>query len=162
MNALLGRCFVAATLSTCGVVALAYFHERVTAADIVLIAAIASVLASIAASFLRSPRQFRRALFERCWYCIVVPLCVAAMVALLLLRVFFLLFKLSLKLIIWLVVSAAYLFFPIDLIPDLIIGLGQIDDLIVFVSIGFWAFSAGAKDELRSVMRVSRPVTPFP
>lgn len=35
--------------------------------------------------------------------------------------------------VLFLVFAIAYLVFPIDLIPDALVGLGQVDDAIVFV-----------------------------
>lgn len=130
--------------------------------DISIIAVAASLLTSIGASLLRDPRQFLTALFERIRYCIVVPLCVGTICLLIAIRIILLLFKLSTKIAIWLLVSISYFLLPIDIIPDFLIGLGQIDDLLLFIGIGYWALSAGLKSELRSRMALTRPETPFP
>jgi uncharacterized membrane protein YkvA (DUF1232 family) len=156
------RALVAATLSFISLHALANVHGRVTLGDILLLAGIASFLTTVLASLHRDPAQFARALYERIRYAVVVPLCALLMLGLFCVRLLFLLFKLSLKLVVWLVVSVAYLLLPVDLIPDLFLGLGQLDDILLFISLGFWVLSSGIKAELRSRISIAHPTTPFP
>ena len=55
-----------------------------------------------------------------------------------------------------------YLISPIDLVPDFFIGVGQIDDFLLFFGVIFWAFSTGVSMQLRKSITILRPITPFP
>jgi uncharacterized membrane protein YkvA (DUF1232 family) len=162
MSTLHVRLIGTASLGAIGAGVLARLQGSLSLGDALAVGLAASLLTSVAASFFRNPGQFLTALYERVRYALLVPLAFLTVLLLFAFRIFLLLFKLSLKLLIWLVVSAAYLFLPIDVIPDFIIGLGQIDDIIVFISLGAWAFSAGVKEEIRTALALRRPQTPFP
>lgn len=162
MSIILFRATVSAVVAVSAFLALVSFQGRVSLGDLVLIGVASAIVTFAFASFARSPIQFSCAVYERAKYLIVVPFCVALVVGLTLFRVVFVLFKLSLKVFIWLFASVAYLVMPIDLIPDFLIGLGQLDDIILFFTLGFWIFSSALSNAARSTIEVSRPATPFP
>jgi hypothetical protein len=136
--------------------------HQISGLDLLVISVASAVLAKILASFFRSPSQFVAALWQRIAFIIWTPIAVLAMVVLFLIRVGFLVFKLSFKLLIWAIVGLAYLILPIDLIPDFILVLGQIDDILLIVGLAFWFFSASSMIELRASIRSRRPKVPFP
>jgi hypothetical protein len=162
MSPILLRSLATVLVAIAALLALAHFQKKVSLGELLLIGIAAAIASTVIASFARSPAQFLLALYERVRYAVVVPLCLIIMIGLLLFRLFFIIAKLSLKAIIWLVVSAAYFILPIDLIPDFIIGLGQIDDVLLFITLGVWAFGSGLSSAARDTIEVTRPTTPFP
>lgn len=110
----------------------------------------------------RDPMQFCQAIWERAIYVTLVPFSLAMVAGLFLLSVAFILFKLSFKAIVVLAVWLIYLIFPIDLIPDFVPVLGQIDDALVLISLCIWISSASARRALFKTIQLRRPRTPFP
>ena len=134
----------------------------ITLGDFLMIVAGVALGTTILLSLLRDPRQFGRALWERTVFTFWVPLACALIVAVFCLRIGFILFKISLKLILAGVAAVAYVLFPIDLVPDFLLGLGQIDDILIVISLAVWAMGAAVSESLRTSIRVARPSTPFP
>lgn len=156
------RATVAAAIAVTAFFALVMQQGSASLGDLLLIASASSLMTLLLASFVRSPKQFARALFERVYYCVIVVLCVLIRLFLFALRIFLILLKLSLKFAIAAAAAIAYVVMPLDVIPDFIVGLGQIDDLLVVISLSVWAFTFGVTDEMRSAITGNRPKTPFP
>ena len=91
-------------------------------------------------SLLRSPQQFVVALLERAKL-IYALLAVLALVVLAILQ--YLVARIG-RLIIAMIISAVYGISPIDVIPDIFLGLGQLDDIGVFLGSFYWALRAGS------------------
>jgi hypothetical protein len=134
----------------------------VTLGDILGIAAVISLLSVALQSMCRDPMQFSQAIWERAVYVTLVPFSLAIVVGLFLLSIAFILFRLSFKAIVVLAVWLIYLVFPVDLIPDFVPVLGQIDDALVLISLCIWIISASARRALFKTMQLRRPKTPFP
>lgn len=156
------RPIAAAALSMSALLAMRLLQRPFTLGDLLVIAAASGLAVSIFASIFRNPKQFASAIFERFRYAIVVPTCAFIIVGLWIFRIFFIFFKLFLKAIIAATVAIAYVVMPIDLIPDFILGLGQLDDIFLVVTLTIWAFSIGLTESLRSSIQIYRPTTPFP
>lgn len=131
-------------------------------ADLLVIAMASAFIGMIVGSFCRSPSQFLTASWERIVFLMWTPIAVMLIIGLFALRIGFLMFKLSLKLIISAIVGIAYLLMPFDIIPDFILGLGQIDDLFLIVGLALWAFSAASMEGLRASITSKRPSVGFP
>lgn len=157
-TALLAQTFTTAVIAATAVVVIGRVQQSMTLGELLLIAIVAGALSYVIASLARGPGQFCIAAYERLKYLIVVPFSMA----LALLAIFARLFVVLLKLLIFVVTSLIYVLFPLDLIPDIIPLLGQIDDLLIVIGLGTWAFSAGARDGVRNAIVVFRPTTPFP
>ena len=130
--------------------------------DLLAITVSASLLTAMALSLATSPAQFFRAMIERVVYVVWVPVCLALVIAILVFRIGFLLFKIGLKMVIGLFLWLIYFLFPIDLIPDFILGLGQLDDLFLLVTVVVWGASHAMTDDLLKSLSIRRPVTDFP
>lgn len=137
-------------------------HLRITLLDFLVIAIGVSFVTTVLLSMLRGPRQFAQALWERVVFTLWVPVACTAIIAVFILRIGFILFKISLKLILAGVAAIAYVLMPIDLVPDLLFGFGQIDDIMIVISLAVWAMGAAISDSLRASITVTRPQTPFP
>jgi hypothetical protein len=133
--------------------------------DAVVLLAIGWISGFFLASFYRGPRQFFAAVGERVAW--ILGLC-----GVLLMRAGGVLFSLTARLariVIALIAITVYGLSPIDLIPDVLIGPGQIDDVVFALVVGWWALFAtakGVKYEVREkshdVMERLRVTTPFP
>ena len=135
---------------------------QISGLDLIIISIVSATLGIILGSFSRSPSQFARATWQRLLFMLWTPIAILMILTLFAVRIGFLMLKLSLKLLIAAVVGLAYLVMPIDLVPDFLIGLGQIDDLFIITSLTFWAFSAAAMGGLRSSIVSRRPTIDFP
>lgn len=135
---------------------------RLSGMDLVAISTASAAIGMALGSFCRSPAQFTIALWQRVVFVVWTPMAILLMLALLAVRIAFLMLKVSLKLLIWVLVSVVYLLMPIDLIPDFFIGLGQVDDFLLIVSLAFWVFGAAAMGELRGSIASRRPTVAFP
>lgn len=140
----------------------AQLHQQITVVDFLAIACGVAFVTTILLSVLRGPRRFAQALWERIVFTIWVPIACALIVAVFLFRIGFILFKISLKLILAGIVAVAYVLMPIDLIPDFLLGFGQIDDILIVISLAVWAMGAAISESLRASIKVTRPQTPFP
>lgn len=133
-----------------------------TLGDILAVSALSAAAGGALLSFLRGPGQFATALWERIVFVVWVPVACVLIIALFAFRIFALMMKLAVKAIITLIGIVAYVVFPVDLIPDILLGLGQIDDLIVTIALVSWFMSAGISAELKDSIQSRRPSTPFP
>ncbi len=156
------RIILPVVLSIGATFALIQLQGRISLGDVLLIGVVSSVATAVGLSFLRAPAQFIRALFERIGYMIWVPLAVSLMLAVVVLRIAFVIFKLLLKALVALVLAVVYLVFPLDLFPDFFIGLGQIDDILIIISVVVWVASSAAIQSLKASISVRRPITAFP
>lgn len=141
---------------------LLHLQASVSLGDLLGLGAAASLTTLIACSFLRSPAQFCLAAYERLRYIVLVPVCSCLMLAVLVFRIAFLLFKLAFKAALAFALWLLYLVSPIDLIPDLIPVLGLIDDIVLFLSVSIWVAGSALTSGLRTQISVSRPTTSFP
>jgi amino acid transporter len=161
----LARTVGSAALASVAILLLFAKQQTLSLGDLLLIAIVASLFVTIITpmfvSFLRKPDQFMRALEERARYAIAVPVGALLLLYVLIFRIMFILFKLSIKMA-KIVLGIIYVIIPFDLIPDFIIGLGQLDDVIIFISVVIWALSPGIKKSIRASIDVNRPTTPFP
>ncbi len=140
----------------------AQVHQRITVLDFLVIACGVAFITTILLSVLRGPRQFAKALWERIVFTLWVPIACALIIAVFIFRIGFILFKISLKLILAGIAAIAYVLMPIDLIPDFLLGFGQIDDIMVVISLAVWAMGAAVSESLRASITITRPQTPFP
>jgi uncharacterized membrane protein YkvA (DUF1232 family) len=93
---------------------------------------------------------------------ILVPIYFCALGAVVLVHTLLIVLKLSLRVFIVFLGTVVYSLWPFDIIPDVLIGLGQIDDLLVFFGLMLWAIKAGVSKQLRIAITVNRPTTQFP
>ncbi|MEM5474601.1 DUF1232 domain-containing protein [Hoeflea sp. AS60] len=137
---------------------LAFASGVLTLGDMVLSLAISLPTLLVVYSFVEAPAQFMDALWgwlRFSWQAIAGLFMILTSIFVTIVSV---LFRMGLKLLIGIV----YLVFPVDLIPDFIIGLGQLDDLMVFIILFIWALSSGIRAEGISMIRFSFPDVPFP
>lgn len=156
------RAFLSLVVAGGAFYVLAQHHHQVTVLDFLAIACGVALVTTILLSLLRGPRQFTRALLERIVFTIWVPTACVLIIALFLFRIGFILFKISLKLILAGIAGIAYVLMPIDLLPDFLLGFGQLDDIMIVFTLAVWAMSAAVSESLRASITVTRPRTPFP
>lgn len=136
--------------------------RSVSMGDLIAISAVSWGASAILLSFSRSPSQFIAALSERGLYIVRTPVYLFLILMIFCVRVGIIFLKLSIKSMIWLFGSIIYFLFPIDLIPDFVVVLGQMDDIFVAISLGFWVFATAMTSDLRRSIEISRPKTSFP
>lgn len=140
----------------------ARFTSSITFGDLLLIAVGVTILTKIIFSFFNNPSIFLKALWERIVFVVWVPIALSIIVFTFALRLSLILLKISLKLLIAALVAFVYLIFPVDLIPDFLLGLGQIDDVLLIITVAVWGMSHAIKESLLTSIRVARPKTQFP
>jgi uncharacterized membrane protein YkvA (DUF1232 family) len=133
--------------------------------ETIILVFIGSVFSFSILSFLRSPSQFFRALIER----IIRPF---AILMILVVRIYGLIMSVFLRsgrLIIALFVSIAYGVWPIDLIPDILVGPGQLDDGVVTLLTMYWALffgkvviSESVRETAKGINEATKISTKFP
>lgn len=157
-----GRLLITCLLSVGGGLFLISHTLTISVGDLLLIAVASSVITAILASFLRDPQQFCLALSERTKYAVLVVMNSCVICVLFAVRILTVIAKISIRLLIALLGSVIYVLFPLDIIPDFIFTLGQIDELIVFFGLFLWAFNIGVTKHLQTSMRVNKPIARFP
>jgi hypothetical protein len=133
-----------------------------SAVDLLVMALASAVIGKVFSSFIRSPRRFILATWQRIIFIIWTPIAVLLMLMIIFFRIFMLLFKLSIGILIKLTIGIVYFLFPIDLIPDVLLGPGQIDDLLVMIGVVSWIISGTAMHSLRSSVASVRPTIDYP
>ena len=142
------RPMAAAALSISALLVVRLLQRSLTLGDLLVIAAASGLVVSVFASIFRGPKQFASAVFERVRYAIIVPVCALLMIGLLIFRIGFIFFKLSIKVVIAAIAAIAYVVMPIDLVPDFILGLGQLDDISIVGTLAIWAVSMSMNESL--------------
>ncbi len=156
------RSIVSSTFTVVAMIVLFSAQDSLSLGDLLITALFASLLTSWLVSFVKSPSQFLLALFERARYVIIVPLCVVLIFGLLIFKFLFIVFRLSFKAVMAVILWLIYLIFPIDLIPDILPFLGYVDDVFIFISIWIWVVSSAASLSLKESIDIMRPNTLFP
>ncbi len=163
MNAqVIFRSITSAVIAATAILSLAKTQGSLSLGELLIVALSASILTSGLGSLVRSPSQFFRAVFERIRYAILVPTCISLLIGLFCFRIAFIILKLSIKGLLALTLWFLYLISPIDLMPDFIPILGQIDDIMLLVTIVVWLASGEISKNLRASIAIHRPTTPFP
>lgn len=129
-----------------------------TLGDMALALALSLPVLMVVYSFYESPGQFMEALWGWFRFLFQAVAGLSMILASIFIIIVSVLFRMGFKLLIGIV----YLVFPIDLIPDFFIGLGQLDDLMVFIVLFIWALSSGIRAEGINMIRFSIPNVPFP
>lgn len=156
------RALISFPLAVAALFIVAQDQQVISFGDFLAISIGVAVATAIFLSFFRNPHQFVRALWERAVFTVWVPVACTLIIGTFFFRIAFFLFKVSLKIIIASVIAIAYVLLPIDIMPDFILGLGQIDDIFVVIALAVWAMGAAISESLRTSISVVRPKTPFP
>lgn len=140
-------------------------HQHLRIVETLIIVLFGSFICFSFFSFLKNPKQFFQALKE--W--IIRPFAVLLIIFLKLFGITFSLFTRTLKLIIALIVIIGYGAWPLDLIPDIIFGLGWLDDIAVTLLVLYWAltfgkiaFSANLNSLAKHLNEITKVKTKFP
>ena len=143
----------------------AFITPHLGVVDALVLIGVGIFLASFLNSFLRAPRQFFEAVVERLVWAVAVFWAIILNVLAILISVAGRL----IRVVVAIVISAVYGVFPIDLLPDLILGVGWMDDGLLFLGTMYWALFAGTKvvkyslrENARNVVRNAAITTPFP
>lgn len=142
-----------------------FISNSFTIVDTLILIFAATITSIVFCSFVRSPNQFFKALIER----LLRPMALILALALKIFGLFIALFLRSIRLLFCLVIAIVYGVWPIDLIPDLILGIGWADDVVVTIAMiyigligGKFVISTGIKENARGLIEISRVKTPFP
>ena len=134
----------------------------VSMADLLVVALASAAIGRVFSSFIRSPSRFIFATWQRIIFIIWTPIAVLLMLMITFFRIFMLLFKFSIGILVKITVGILYLLFPIDFIPDFLLGPGQIDDIIVMIGVVSWIITGTAMHGLRSSVASVRPTIDYP
>ncbi|WP_084165255.1 DUF1232 domain-containing protein [Skermanella stibiiresistens] len=132
--------------------------QVVTFGDLIIVSIILVFFMYYIKSFFRSPKIFLKALLERIVFLVWIPFVIITIIFLFLIRMGFMLSKI----VVSLSVSAIYFVMPIDMIPDFFLGIGQIDDVLLFITLIVWSFSKTTRMALVESIKLKKPTTKFP